>query len=89
MPVQCQHCNDMFDLHDGCSSTKWYLNTVICYDCNKLEETEVEKDEEIAELKTKLEDAVFDVNQYCEQLAALGCKTQLFIDRDTLKFDYL
>ena len=43
MPTPCQHCGEIFDLNDGFGSEKWYPNTVICEECYRKEEAEIEE----------------------------------------------
>lgn len=72
MPTPCQRCGEIFDLHDGYTSVRWYPNTVICNDCGWIEESEIEKDEEIVDLKLKLENALFDAKSALEELHEIG-----------------
>ena len=72
MPTPCQHCNKVFDLTDGYASYKWFPNTVICESCSKEEEKEIENDEEIQELKEKIDDAQDTIKEARRRLAELG-----------------
>lgn len=56
MPVPCQKCGEWFDLNDGCRSDKWFPMTVICYDCSRDEETEMDFDNEIEIIKNSIDD---------------------------------
>ncbi len=68
MPCPCQRCGEWFDLNDGVGSDKWYPNTVICASCGRLEEKEIEIDEEIEELKEAISDAEFTKKESEERL---------------------
>jgi hypothetical protein len=72
MPCQCEKCKGWFDLNDGYGSEKWFPNTVICEDCYREEEKEIERDEEIEELKNNLSDAEWTVNDCKRRLKELG-----------------
>jgi lysyl-tRNA synthetase class I len=61
IPTPCQHCGGIFDLNDGTASEKWYPNTIICEACGRLEEAEIEKDDEISEIVEQLDNAYYDV----------------------------
>lgn len=75
MPTPCQHCGGIFDLNDGSRSDKWYPNTVICEDCGRLEEKEIEQDEEMQELVDILGDAYYTVKETLLQLVEKGFLT--------------
>ena len=77
MPCPCQRCGKWFDLNDGVGSEKWYPNTVICEDCGREEEKEIERDEQIEDLKSSLEDAVYTVNECRRELNKLGIDVPL------------
>ena len=72
MPCPCSKCGKLFDLNDGVRSEKWYPNTVICEPCGNEEEKEIERDNEIEELKNCLSDAIWTVNDCKRQLLELG-----------------
>lgn len=85
MPTPCQHCGEWFDLNDGCGSEKWYPGTVICVGCREKEKEEIERDEEIEEIKTLLSEAEFDVKEYRGQLREMGVilpESDIFITGD-------
>lgn len=63
MPCMCQHCNDIFDLHDGQRSDKWYRGSIICETCAHEEDAEIELEEEIEDLKIELEEAKYTVDE--------------------------
>lgn len=71
-PTPCQKCNKWFELDEGCASEKWYPNIVICEACHEEEKTEIEKDEELDDLETRLQDAEYDVNDCKKELRKLG-----------------
>ena len=77
MPCPCQRCGKWFDLNDGVGSEKWYPNTVICEDCGREEEKEIERDEQVEDLKSSLEDAVYTVNECRRELNKLGIDVPL------------
>ena len=77
MPCPCKKCGKWFDLNDGVGSEKWFPNTVICEQCGKEEEKEIERDEEISDLKVQLEDAVFTVNDCKKSLKQFGIDVPL------------
>lgn len=72
MPTPCQKCGDIFELEEGTGSEKWFPNTIICEKCGNEEQKEIERDEEIEDLKIKLSDAEFDVKEYTKRLLELG-----------------
>lgn len=72
MPCPCDKCGEWFDLLDGVSSKKWYPNTVICDSCGAEERAEIEKDEEVEDLKNMLSDAFCTVRGAIYSLKKLG-----------------
>ncbi|MCC6817996.1 MAG: hypothetical protein IT245_03785 [Bacteroidia bacterium] len=72
MPTPCQKCGEIFDLLDGLSSFKWFPNTVICEKCGNKEVEEIEKDEEIEDLKAAIEDAEYTIVSAKKRLQELG-----------------
>lgn len=74
MPTPCQHCGEWFDLNDGCTSEKWYPNTVICDDCANEEEIEMALDDEIENLMCSIDDARFTIDEATRRLLDLGIK---------------
>jgi hypothetical protein len=75
MPTPCTHCKKIFDLNDGYGSDKWYPNIVICEACHREEEKEIERDEEIQELKETISNAEYDIKQAKARLKELGVYT--------------
>ena len=75
MPTPCQRCGKIFDLLDGKGSDKWYPNTVICESCGDEEEKEIERDEEIQEMKDQILNAEYDIKEAKERLKKLGYKS--------------
>lgn len=71
MPCPCQHCGEIFDLHDGSASEKWYPNIVICEKCGDLEDKEVETDEEVSETIEYLENSLYTVSEKYVELDEL------------------
>ena len=60
MPTPCERCGDIFDLYDGLASPRTKGQSpqiIICEDCAKKEEEEIELEEEIQELKDEIADA--------------------------------
>jgi|GEM_PF-1714630 len=74
MPTPCQHCGKWFDLNDGHGSEKWHKGIVICPTCGREEEKEIERDEEIQDLKNELSDAEYTVKSVRKQLVDYGLK---------------
>lgn len=72
MPTPCQKCNQIFDLNDGTGSVKWFPNTVICINCGSEEEKEIERDQEIEELKQQIDDANYTIKEARHRLIELG-----------------
>lgn len=72
MPTPCQKCGKIFELNDGTQSVKWFQNTVICQVCGDEEQKEVERDEEIQDLKSTIDDAVITIKYSRERLIELG-----------------
>lgn len=70
-PVPCEKCGKWFDLHDGSPSNKWFPNIVICEKCGADEQAEIERDEEIEDLKLTIENAECDIKNARERLAEL------------------
>ena len=77
MPCPCQKCGKWFDLNDGYGSEKWFPNTVVCKTCHREEEKEIERDEEIQDLKQELDDAVYTVNNCKKRLKEFGIDVPL------------
>lgn len=72
MPTPCQKCGVWFDLNDGARSDKWFPDTVICEQCGREEESEIEKDEEIEDLKNQISDAEWTIKDSIKRLEELG-----------------
>lgn len=71
MPTPCQHCGKWFDLNDGYRSDKWYPKTIICEECHSEEEIEIDRDEEIENLRYEIDDAQSTIkinNQRLEEI---------------------
>ena len=79
MPTPCQKCGGIFDLNDGHGSVKWFPNTVICQNCGEEEEKEVERDEEIEDLKSQIDEANFTIREARSRLIELGVEVPLRI----------
>lgn len=71
-PCMCR-CGNWFDLDDGCSDLD-NSKTLICQECSDAQEAEAEKQEDIDDLKSSLEDAEWTVKDCKEQLKKLGVK---------------
>lgn len=63
MPTPCQHCGEIFDLNDGYGSEKWYKNTVICENCYREEEKEVEEDGRWEEINIEVSNALYGLDK--------------------------
>ena len=70
-PCPCEKCGEWFDLHDGIRSEKWFPDTVICEDCGRREQEEIERDEEISSLKEQIEEAEYTLKSARARLAEL------------------
>lgn len=68
MPTPCQHCGDIFDLHDGVGSESWYPGTVICEACARIEEREMEILEDIEMCELEIEDAKWQIKHSEKEL---------------------
>lgn len=79
MPCPCQRCGKWFDLTDGIGSEKWYPETVICRECGQAEQIEIEKDEEIKELKEQIDDAKETIKDCRDRLMGLGIEVPTII----------
>lgn len=58
MPTPCQECKKIFDLHDGYRSEKWHPDVVICEDCHRKEQEEIEQDEFWESINYELEETL-------------------------------
>lgn len=58
-PCMCR-CGNWFDLDDGCRSER-FKNELICEECSKTEEEEIERQEEIDELIEGLSEAEWTI----------------------------
>ena len=63
MPTPCQQCGEIFDLNDGYGSEKWHKNTVICEDCYRAEEKEVEEDERWEDINIEVTNALYGLDK--------------------------
>ena len=70
-PCPCEKCGEWFGLHDGERSEKWFPGTVICENCGKLEQEEIERDDEISSLKEQIDDAEYTLKSAKARLAEL------------------
>lgn len=71
MPTPCNSCGDLFDLNDGYESFR-KPGIVICKPCARKEEEEIDREEEIIELKAQIADAEYTLKAAKERLAELG-----------------
>lgn len=74
MPVICESCRRTFDLNDGYGSEKWYPDTVICEQCGKLEEQEIELEDEVENCQNELSDAEWTIKEMGRELERLKVK---------------
>ncbi len=72
MPVNCERCNKVFDLPDGCPSRKWYPDTTICRNCAQVEEEEIDREEEIHDWLETYHNAKYDLKEARQKLKRLG-----------------
>ena len=63
MPTPCQHCGEIFDLNDGFGSEKWYPNTVICEECHRKEEAEIEEDDRWKDINNEISNALYGLDK--------------------------
>lgn len=63
MPTPCQHCGKIFDLNDGYGSEKWHPNLVICENCHKEEEAEIEEEERWESINIELSNALYGLEK--------------------------
>ena len=63
MPTPCQHCGEIFDLNDGFGSEKWYPNTVICEECHRKEEAEIEEDDRWEDINNEISNALYGLDK--------------------------
>lgn len=75
-PCQCD-CGEWFDLDNGCASER--SDKIICHDCKKAEEKEIQREEDIEDLTSSLRDARWTVKDCETKLMELG------IDPQTIK----
>lgn len=71
MPCVCSVCNGTFDLNDGSNHPR-RENEIICEGCADDIEKEIEKEEEIEDLKSQIDDAVITIKDARNQLIELG-----------------
>jgi len=71
MPTHCQKCNKWFDLNDGTPSEKWLPNTVICDECGKKEEREMDLEQQIEDYKSIIADAEWTIQDATPKLKEL------------------
>lgn len=70
MPCPCD-CGEWFDLNDGRPHPR-EATRIICEECAERIEKEVEREEEIEELKETIANAEFDLKEARERLAELN-----------------
>lgn len=78
MPCVCSVCNGTFDLNDGSANPR-KENEIICEGCANDIEQEIEKEEEIEELKNQIDDAVYTIKDARGRLEELGHKCPFVI----------
>lgn len=74
MPTPCTHCGEWFDLNDGYGSEKWHKGIVICESCYEEEQEEIDRDEEVEDLKDAISDAEETIKSSKSRLKELGIK---------------
>jgi uncharacterized Zn finger protein (UPF0148 family) len=82
MPTPCVKCGEVFELLDGLTSEKWFperngRGTIICEPCGREEREEIERDEEISELKEQIDEAEYVVRSARDRLVELGERVAL------------
>lgn len=73
-PTPCEKCGDVFELEDGFRSEKWFENIIICPECHKQEDEEIQIDAEVEQLREDLSEAQHTVKYATERLLELGEK---------------
>jgi hypothetical protein len=74
MPTPCTECGEIFELHDGRPNPR-SIYVVICAGCADKADEEVERDEEIEEIRREIEDAEYDMQIASETIR--GAKDRL------------
>lgn len=74
MPTPCVHCGNIFDLHNGYGSKKWYSREqiIICPTCYEEEQKEIERDEEIETCLEIISAAEWDLEDAKKRLEAVN-----------------
>ena len=75
MPTPCERCGDLFDLLDGKSSPRnpsFGAGIIICEGCADKEQEEIDREEEIQELKDQVADAEYSLREAKTRLVELG-----------------
>lgn len=70
-PCICEVCNGWFDLDDGLDHPR-KQNIIICEGCAMDIQKEIEKEEDIEELKSQIDDAVITIKDARTELENLG-----------------
>ncbi len=78
MPTPCNNCGEIFELHDGRRSPRGKA-IMICEACADEEQEEIDREEEIQELKDQISDAEYTLKAAKERLADFLCA--LFLPR--------
>jgi len=84
-PTPCQKCNEIFDLTGGYESVKWFPKTVICNECHTVESAEIEKDEEIQELRELIEDTEATIKDVRKRAFDLDLNVPYRINTDLIQ----
>lgn len=77
MPTPCERCGEVFDLNDGrVSPRSKATNTriVICEQCAEVEEEEIEREEEIEQLRFSIESWEHEIADAKTRLRELGAE---------------
>lgn len=70
MPTPCNSCEKLFDLPDG-KTSPYNRKIIICAACADKEQAEYDREDEIQELKYKIEDAEYTLKTAKERLLEL------------------
>lgn len=62
-PTLCIHCDEWFDLSDGYPSEKWHHDIVICVNCHKKEEDEIDDDDRWESINIDLTNALYNLDK--------------------------
>lgn len=71
-PIVCEECGGMLDLYDAVKHPRSDKSIVICEGCADEIEKQIEREEEIEELKTQISDAEDTIRECKKRLSELS-----------------